>query len=118
MKNIEDFIRELSEINPVDFTVEMYFNGEPDPAWDIIQKIIDQLPNVFKDNLEWMDVEIATNGDELLFKYESDCERFADVLDDHVFGTTECHTGYYDPYEDYRSGEYDANSGWYYIDWD
>lgn len=118
MPCIEELIKELSKKKPIVFEDNMYFDGCLDPAWRVIQDVIDRLPNVFKDDFDWMEIEIATNGDELLFKYESDCELFANILDKHVFGFNECHTGYYDPYEDAKSGETDANSGWYYIDWD
>ena len=114
MVSFEELIKELENQEPIIFD----YDDNPDPAWDTIQSIIDRLPNVYKDDIDWTKIEIATNGDEFLFKYESDCEMFANVLDDHVFGCAECHTGYYDPYEDARSGEMDANSGWYYIDWD
>ena len=115
---VDDLINELNHMEPNPLTDEEYFDSIPDPAWDVIQSIINRVPNIYKDNMDWTDVEIATNGDELLFRYEYDCERFADALDDHVFGYAECHTGYYDPYEDARSGETDENTGWYYIDWD
>ena len=115
---IDDLLKEIKQMMPVVFSVLDYFSNKPDPAWNVIQSIIDRVPNIYKDDLEWLDVEIATNGDELLFNSEFDCERFADALDKHIFGFTECHTGYYDPYEDAISGETDENSGWYYIDFD
>lgn len=115
---VGDLIEELELMKPVYLTEEQYFDNVPDPAWNVIQNIFDRIPNIYEDDMEWLDVEIATNGDELLFKHENDCERFADVLDEHVFGYTECHIGYYDPKEDERSGEVDGNTGWYYIDFD
>lgn len=118
MITVEELLKEINQMNPVEFTDEDYFSNKPDPVWNVIQSIIDRVPNIYKDDLEWLDVEIATNEDELLFHYETDCERFADALDEHVFGSRECHTGYYDPYEDARSGETDENTGWYYINWD
>lgn len=114
----DELVNDVKAMEPVELNDIDYFDSVPDPAFEVIDKIIQRLPNVWKDDLDWMEVEIATNGDELLFKHEVDCEKFADLLDNHVFGTTECHTGYYDPYEDAKSGETDANSGWYYIDWD
>ncbi len=87
-------------------------------AWIFIQSLIDRLPNVWEHDIEWLDVEVATNGDELLFKYESDCNYVADLLDHYVFGTNETHTGEYNREEDERSYEVDANTGWYYIDFD
>lgn len=119
MVYVEDLINELKQMSPVvDLSEDVDLDYAMNPAWEIIQNIIDRVPNIYKDDMEWLDVEIATNGDELLFHYETDCERFADVLDDYVFGFVECHTGYYDPEEDEKSGETDENTGWYYIDWD
>ena len=115
---VDDLLKEISQMQPVDLYDKDYFDSKPDQTWNVIQSIIDRVPNIYKDDLEWLDVEIATNGDEFLFNSEFDCERFADALDKHVFGYTECHIGYYDPYEDARSGETDENSGWYYIDFD
>ena len=114
MVYVNDLIKELKQMKPISHDEWDGFK----PAWDIIQSIIERVPNVYKDDLEWLDVEIATNGDEFLFRHEIDCERFADELDAHVFGYTECHTGYYDPYEDALNGETDENTGWYYIDFD
>ena len=111
---VEDLLKELDKIEPVDLD----FDDNLDPAWNVIQDIIDRLPNVYEQNLGDTSVEISTNGDELLFRSELDCERVADALDEHVFGFRECHTGYYDPEEDKRSGETDENTGWFYIDWD
>lgn len=91
-------------------------------AWEFIQSIIDRLPNVFKDadnnDINWDEVEVATNGDELLFKSEEDCWYIANILDEYVFGCTEAHTGEYNREEDERNEEVDANTGWFYIDWD
>lgn len=114
---INDLLTEINNVKIKEFTDEDYFNNKPDPAWEYIQSIIDRVPNIYKDDLEWLDVEIATDGDILLFKYETDCETIADALDDHVFGSHECHTGYYDPEEDRRNDEIDEHTGWYYIDW-
>lgn len=110
---VNDIIKKLEAAEPVNDDYE-----DLNAPWNIIQSIIDDLPNVWKDDLDWTEVEAATNGDELLFKYEADCERVADAIDDYVFGYGESHTGYYDPYEDAKSGETDANTGWYYIDFD
>lgn len=87
-------------------------------AWEFIQGLIDKLPNVWQHDVDWTEIKVATNGDELLFKYESDCEYVADLLDWCLFDSDECHTGYYDPEEDERDNCVDANTGWYYIDWD
>ena len=87
-------------------------------AWEFIQGLIDKLPNVWKHDVDWAEIEVATNGDELLFRFESDCEYVADLLDYYLFECNECHTGYYDPEEDKRDNCVDANTGWYYIDWD
>lgn len=87
-------------------------------AWEYIDKIANRLPDVWKHDVEWPEIEIATNGEEILFKYDRDCERIADLLDTYVFGSRECHTGYYDPVEDERDDCVDANTGWHYINWD
>ena len=99
------------------------YNEEDDfgKAFEFIQKIIDQLPDVWDINNpvdDWTKIDLATNGDELLFKYEADCDRIADLLDKKVFCYPESHTGYYDPEEDERCDCVDPNTGWYYIDWD
>lgn len=86
-------------------------------AWEFIQGLIDKLPNVWQHDVDWAEIKVATNGDELLFKYESDCEYVADLLDWYLFDGDECYTGYYDPEEDERDNYVDANTGWYYIDW-
>ena len=83
---VEDLLKEINQMEPAEFTEDDYFSNKSDSAWDVIQSIIDRVPNIYKDDLEWLDVEIATNGDELLFRYETHCERFADALDKHVFG--------------------------------
>lgn len=114
--NVNELIKEIAQMEPIaDLEDEDY---GMDPAFDVIQNIIDRLPNVWKDDLDWTTVEIATNGEEILLKYYLDCENLADALDNHVFGYAACHTGYYNPYEDARSGETDANSGWHYIDFE
>ena len=120
MKNIyvEDLLKEIEAMEPQILSDDEYLAGKEDPSWKVIDNLINRVPNIYKDDLEWLDVEIATDGDELLFRYESDCERFADALDDHVFGCHECHTGYYDPEEDERSNEVDEHTGWYYVDFD
>ena len=113
-KYISTLINKMKEIeNPlVDSKDDDY---GMDAAWEYVNVIIKSLPNVFTDDTD--NAMIATNGDELLFRKESDCERFADALDKYVFGFAECHTGYYDPQDDMRSDEVDENTGWYYIDW-
>ena len=119
MKKYLDYLELINEITDAP-------NPENDDesftqAWEFIQSIIDRLPNVFKDessSIIWDDVEVATNGDELLFKHEDECWHIANLLDDYVFGCTETHTGEYNKEEDERSGEVDANTGWFYIDWD
>ena len=99
------------------------YNEEDDygKAFEFIQKIIDQLPDVWDINNpvdDWTKIDLATNGNELLFKYEADCWRIADLLDKKVFCYPESDTGYYDPDEDERYDCVDPNTGWYYIDWD
>lgn len=112
--SVDDYIKQIERIEPL----HTYDGDELDPAWSIIQMIMDSVPNIYKEDFEYDDTEIATNGIEFLFKYEADCERFADALDRHVFNCRECHTGYYDPIEDEANGETDANTGWYYVDFD
>lgn len=109
----QDIIRKMLTGEPVN----KYYNDLNEP-WNVIQSVIDVLPNVLKDDIDWTEIEIATNGDVFLLRYGADCERFADALDEHVFGSKECHTGYYDPFEDAQGGETDELTGWYYIDWD
>ena len=87
-------------------------------AWEFIQGLIGKVPNVWEHDVEWLEITVATNGDELLFRYEKDCEYVADLLDYYLFESPECHTGYYDPEDDERDNCVDANTGWYYIDWD
>ena len=111
MLDVYDLERELKDMTPVEGDEDQLF----DLAWERICDIMNRLPNVWKDDLEWLEVDVATNGDELLFKYRRDCEKIADLLDSNVFGWAESHTGYYDPDEDARDNCVDANTGWYYI---
>ena len=114
MKTYKELLAEVKEMEPVVLTDLEYFNNVPDPTWEAIENIINQLPNVWKDDTS--NCDIATNGVEILFKNHLDCEYFADAVDEHVFGSSECHTGYYDPEDDERNDEVDANTGWYYMD--
>lgn len=113
---VVQLIEELKEIEPLDFTYDKFGERFETEAFKVVDRIIERLPNVWKDDC--FNLEIATNCDEILFRYRTVCERVADLLDEHVFGETECHTGYYDPVEDERCGCVDANTGWYYIDFD
>ena len=87
-------------------------------AWEFIEMIIGKLPNIYKHDVEWLDIEIATDGWILLFKFEKDCEEIAGLLNHHLFQSKECLTGYYDPREDERDDCVDEYTGWYYIDFD
>ena len=121
IKCVKELVAELEAMEPV-YNDELAEDDDYDDymtdAWDVLDSIINRLPNVWNNDFDTSGVEIATNGYELLFKYECDCERIADLLDEKVFCCPETHTGYYNPEEDERSGETDANTGWYYIDWD
>lgn len=66
---------------------------------------------------EPISVDLWTDGTEILCRTEALADMIADGLD-KIAGTPESHTGYYDPFEDARSGETDDHTGWYYIDFD
>lgn len=114
--DLDDLGKEIRTNSPdIDFEKE-----DPDypyeKAWVFIQKLMDKLPNIYKHDVEWLEVEVATNGDEFLFKYEAWCEHIADLFDKYVFKGEESHTGYYDPEEDKRDDCVDELTGWYYLD--
>lgn len=116
--DVQDVKDEIVKRSP-----EIDWNTEPcEKAWNkaiaFINSVFNNLPNVKKHDIEWMDIEVSTNGDEFLFRYENDCENVADLLDQYLFKYSECHTGYYNPEEDKRSNCEDSNTGWYYINWD
>ena len=60
---------------------------------------------------------IWTDGSEILCPTEAQADVIADFIDAMV-GDSFCHTGYYDPKEDERSGEVDDHTGYWYVDWD
>lgn len=61
--------------------------------------------------------DVWTDGVEILCRREEIAERIANVIE-AIAGTKEAHTGYYDPFDDARSGEVDNHTGWYYVDFD
>lgn len=60
---------------------------------------------------------IWTDGTEILCRTEDIADRVAKMLD-AIAGSPESHVGYYDPYEDARSGEVDDHTGFWYVDFD
>lgn len=84
---------------------------------DLLLKMLPRQPRSFDTS---DDPGFWTNGDEILCPTETECEILADFLEDVLqeISTVTVKTGYYDPYEDARSGEQDDDTGFYYIDFD
>ena len=116
--DLEDVTDEIVTMSPAIIDDDDDYDEAMASVWNFIQSLIDRLPNVWKHDIDWTEVEVATNGYELLFKYEGDCEDVASLLDFYVFGSNESHTGEYNREDDERCDCVDANTGWFYIDWD
>ena len=87
--------------------------------WIVWQAIIDYVSEFWDRRLYpgkmWPNVNVWTDGDQLLVDNEAQADAIAFVL--RAMGM-DPHTGYYDPKEDARSGETDGHTGWWYIDID
>lgn len=62
---------------------------------------------------------VWSDGSELLCHTESVADALADLIEQLYFAQGVemiCHTGYYDPAEDERSGEVDDHTGWWYVE--
>ncbi len=77
--------------------------------FDLLWDILSQLPS--KPGRFWYD------GNEILCRNEDEADAVANFIDS-IIGDSCTHTGYYDPAEDERSGEVDAHTGYYYVDFD
>ena len=77
----------------------------------LLDMILEALPKKSEAVRYW------TNGCDILCPSEIESEIVADFIDD-LLGEKVCHTGYYDPVEDYKSGEVDDSTGFYYVDFD
>jgi len=86
----------------------------------LLNTIFEMLPSQPKSFDTADDPGFWTNGNEILCPSETDCEIIAEFLRDlfREYSNIDVHTGYYDPFEDARSGEQDDNTGFYYIDFD
>lgn len=113
--DVEDIENMITELPAPLYDTDSDYNNK---VWEFLETIFDQIPNIYRHDIEWSDIMVATNEEEFLFRYENDCEHIADLLDKYLFGCYETHTGYYDPDEDEKSGETDENTGWYYLDFD
>ena len=85
-----------------------------------LQAIFDMLPKQPRSFDTADDPGFWTNGNDILCPTETECEIVAEFLRDifREFSTIDVRTGYFDPFEDVRSGECDDNTGFYYIDFD
>jgi len=85
---------------------------------EIVEKIINMLPQVPRSYDTSDDPGFWTDGTEILCPSEMECEIIANFLRDilNEFGTMDINTGFYDPYEDAKNGEQDDRTGFYYID--
>lgn len=64
-----------------------------------------------------IEVDVWTDGTEILCRTEELARMIADALD-AVTGEAESHYSYYDPEEDERDGCVDDHTGWWYVDFD
>jgi hypothetical protein len=84
----------------------------------LFKAIIELLPNVFEMQSETLsdvrDTLFWTNGEEILSSNENEIDTLANMFD-QLYEESTVTTGYYDPDEDDRNGETDANTGFYYL---
>lgn len=87
---------------------------------EIINAIIEMLPKEPRSYDTSDNPGFWSDGTEILCPTEEECEIVADFLRDALneYGDIDVHTGYYDPFEDAKSGEQDDHTGFYYIDFD
>lgn len=87
---------------------------------EIINAIIEMLPKEPRSYDVSDNPGFWTDGTEILCPTETECEIVADFLRDilNEYEDIDVHTGYYDPFEDAKSGEQDDHTGFYYIDFD
>lgn len=62
-------------------------------------------------------VDLWSDGSQIMCRTEALADQIANALET-ISGEHEAHTGYYDPFEDARSGETDNHTGWWYVDFD
>lgn len=79
--------------------------------------IIDMLPNEPRSYDVMDDPGFWTNGDSILCPSETEMNFVYEFLNDLFsrFGECTIVTGYYDPFEDAKSGESDECTGFYYV---
>lgn len=89
-------------------------------AKEFLKLLFEILPNQPRSFDTSDDAGFWTNGNDILCPTEAECEIVAEFLRDVLseFGNVDVYTGYYDPFEDAKSGEQDDNTGFYYIDFD
>lgn len=90
---------------------------------ELLNRIMEMLPTEPRSYDTSDNPGFWTDGSEILCPSDMEAEVVADFLRDLLHGPDideriDIHTGYYDPYEDAKSGEQDDHTGFWYIDFD
>lgn len=93
---------------------------EASRAVDMLNSIIEMLPKQPRSFDTADDPGFWSNGDLILCPSEYDCETVASFLEDVLreVSSVIIKTGYFDPFDDIRSGEQDDLTGFWYIDFE
>lgn len=110
--NITEYINSTDAELRYDFESHVFEN-----VWMGFTMHLPTMADMEDDETNSIDICYSESADEILCRSEELAEMIANILDG-ISGENEAHTGYYDPEEDERNGEFDAYSGWYYVDHD